>query len=48
MTTRREVPLTGDALAWMHTEVSEIKARLALVAQAADQSRIVASNASER
>jgi chromosome segregation ATPase len=31
----------------MHTEISEIKARLTLVAQAADQSRIVASNASE-
>ena len=47
MTTRREVPLTGDALAWMHTEISEIKSRLALVAQAADQSRVVASNAAD-
>ena len=47
MTARREVPLTGDALAWMHTEISEIKSRLALVAQAADQSRIVASNAAD-
>jgi chromosome segregation ATPase len=47
VTTRREVPLTGDALAWMHSEISEIKSRLALVAQAAEQSRAVASNAAD-
>ena len=47
MTTRREVPLTGDVLAWIHAEISEIKSRLALVAQAADQSRTVASDAAE-
>ena len=47
MTTRREVPLGGDVLAWVHAEISEIKARLALVAQAAEQSRNVASDASE-
>ena len=47
MTTRREVPLSGDVLAWVHAELSEIKSRLALVAQAAEQSRNVASDASE-
>ncbi len=47
MTTRREIPLNGDALAWVHSELSEIKSRLAVVAQAADQSRNVASDASE-
>jgi chromosome segregation ATPase len=47
VTTRREVPLSGDALAWVHAEVSEIKSRLALVAQAAEQSRNVASDAAE-
>lgn len=47
MTTRRELPLNGDALAWVHSEVSEIKSRLAVVAQAADQSRTVASSAAE-
>ena len=47
MTTRREVPLSGDVLAWVHAEISEIKARLALVAQAADQSRNVASDAAD-
>jgi len=47
VTTRREVPLSGDVLAWVHSEISEIKARLALVAQAADQSRNVASDAAD-
>jgi chromosome segregation ATPase len=47
VTTRREVPLNGDVLAWVHAEISEIKSRLALVAQAADQSRNVASDAAD-
>jgi chromosome segregation ATPase len=47
VTTRREIPLNGDALAWVHSELSEIKSRLAVVAQAADQSRNVASGAAE-
>ena len=47
MTTRRELPLSGDALAWVHSEVSEIKSRLSMVAQAADQSRKVASDAAD-
>jgi chromosome segregation ATPase len=47
VTTRREVPLTGDTLAWVHSEISEIKSRLALVAQAADQSRALATGAAD-
>lgn len=47
MTTRREVPLSGDVLAWVHAEISEIKARLSMVAQAAEQSRKVASDAAD-
>ncbi|HLG12788.1 MAG TPA: hypothetical protein VI876_13600 [Dehalococcoidia bacterium] len=47
MTTKREIPLTGDTLAWVHTELSEIKSRLALVQQAAEQSRAVATDAAE-
>jgi chromosome segregation ATPase len=47
VTTRREVPLSGDALAWVHSEISEIKSRLALVAQAAEQSRNVSSGAAD-
>lgn len=45
MTTKREIPLTGDTLAWVHTELSEIKSRLAIVQQAAAQSRAVATDA---
>ena len=47
MTTKRDIPLNSDALAWIHSELSEIKSRLALVAQAADQSRNVASDAAD-
>lgn len=48
MTTRREVPLTGDTLAWVHSELSDIKARLSIVQQAAEQSRALATDASEK
>lgn len=48
MTTRREVPLTGDTLAWLHNEISEIKARLANIQQTADQSRAVAADAADK
>ncbi len=48
MTARREVPLTGDTLAWMHNEISEIKARLANIQQTADQSRAVAADAADK
>ena len=47
MTTKREIPLTGDTLAWVHTELSEIKSRLAIVQQAAEQSRAVATDAAD-
>jgi chromosome segregation ATPase len=47
MTTRREVPFTGDVTAWVHNELAELKARLALVQQAAEQSRNVASEAAD-
>jgi chromosome segregation ATPase len=48
VTTRREVPFAGDALAWVHSEISEIKSRLALTQQAAEQSRGVAADAAEK
>jgi chromosome segregation protein len=48
MTARREVPFTGDTLAWVHNELAEIKSRLSLVQQAADQGRAVAADASEK
>ena len=44
MNSQREVPLTGDTLAWMYNEITEIKARLANIQQAADQSRAVAAD----
>jgi chromosome segregation ATPase len=47
MTTRREVPFTGDVTAWVHNEVADLKAKLALVQQAAEQSRNVASEAAD-
>jgi chromosome segregation ATPase len=47
MTTRREVPLTGDTLAWVHSELAEIKSRLAIVQQAAEQSRGLATDAAD-
>ena len=47
MTTKREVPLTGDTLAWVHTELSELKSRLAIVQQAAEQSRSLSADAAE-
>ncbi len=47
MTTRREVPLTGDTLAWVHSEIAEIKSRFTVVAQAAEQSRGFATDAAD-
>lgn len=47
MTTRREIPLTGDTLAWVHSEIAEIKSRLAVVSQAAEQSRALATDAAD-
>jgi chromosome segregation ATPase len=48
MTTRREVPFAGDSLGWIHSELAEIKSRLALVQETAEQSRAQAVDASER
>src|SRR5437867_1570692 len=48
MTTRREVPFTGDNLAWVHSELAELKSRLAMLQQATDQSRGLAMEASDR
>jgi len=47
VTTRREVPLNGDTLAWVHSELAELKSRMAVVQQAADQSRNLATDAAE-
>jgi len=47
MTTRREVPLTGDNLAWVHGELTELKSRVALLQQAVEQSRALAAGAAE-
>jgi chromosome segregation ATPase len=47
MTARREVPLTGDTFAWVHSELSELKSKLAVVQQAADQSRAIATDAAD-
>jgi len=48
VTARRQVPLTGDTLAWVHSELAEIKSRLAVVQQAVEQSRGLASDAAEK
>jgi len=47
VTTRREVPLNADTMAWVHSELMELKARLNVVQQAAEQSRNLATDASE-
>jgi chromosome segregation ATPase len=47
VTTRRELPLTNDTLAWVHGELAEIKSRLSLVQQAAEQSRAVPTDAAD-
>ncbi|MPZ50607.1 MAG: hypothetical protein GEU75_15135 [Dehalococcoidia bacterium] len=48
MTTRREVPFAADNLAWVHNEIGEIKSRLALIQQATEQSRGLATDAAEK
>lgn len=47
MTTRREIPLNADTMAWVHSEIMELKSRLNVVQQAADQSRNLATDASD-
>lgn len=48
MTARREVPFNGDSLAWVHNDLADLKSRVALAQQAAEQSRAVASDAAEK
>lgn len=48
MTARRELPLSGDSLAWVHNDLAELKSRVALAQQAAEQSRAVASDAADK
>ncbi|HEU0075110.1 MAG TPA: hypothetical protein VFS30_13990 [Dehalococcoidia bacterium] len=47
MTTRREVPLNADTLAWVHSEIMDLKARMGIVQQAAEQSRNLATDAAD-
>ena len=47
MTTRREVPINADTMAWVHSELMELKARMNIVQQAAEQSRNVATDAAD-
>jgi chromosome segregation ATPase len=48
VTTRREVPFTGDTMGWVHAELADIKSKLALVQQGTDQSRALAADAADR
>ncbi len=48
MTTKREIPIAADTLAWVHNELADLKSKLALAQTAADQSRGVASDAAEK
>ncbi len=48
MTTRREVPFSPDALGWVHAELADIKSRLVLLQQAAEHSRGLAIDASDK
>jgi len=47
VTTRREVPINADTMAWVHSELMELKARMNIVQQAAEQSRNVATDAAD-
>ena len=48
MTARREVPFNGDTLAWVHNDLADLKSRVALAQQAAEQSRAVATDAADK
>jgi chromosome segregation ATPase len=48
VTARREVPFTGDTLGWVHSEIADIKSKLALTQQGTDQGRAIAADAFER
>jgi chromosome segregation ATPase len=47
VTTRREVPINADTMAWVHSELMELKARMGVVQQAAEQSRNLATDAAD-
>lgn len=47
MTAKREVPISGDSLGWVHNEITELKSRLALTQEVAEQSRTLARDAAE-
>jgi chromosome segregation ATPase len=47
VTTRREIPLNADTMAWVHSEIMELKARIATLQQAAEQSRNLATDAAD-
>ncbi len=47
MTARREIPLDADTQAWVHSELMELKARMGVVQQAAEQSRNLATDAAD-
>ena len=48
MTAKREIPISGDSLGWVHNEISELKSRLSLTQEAAERSRILATDAADR
>jgi chromosome segregation ATPase len=48
MTTRREVPFNADTLAWVHNDLADLKSRVSLAQQAAEQSRAVAADAADK
>src|SRR5215213_1766544 len=48
MTARREVPFNADTLAWVHSDLADLKSRVALAQQAAEQSRAVATDAADK
>lgn len=48
MNSRREVPFTADSLAWVHSDLADLKSKVALAQQAAEQSRAVASDAADK
>ena len=48
MTAKREIPISGDSLGWVHNEISELKSRISVTQQAAEQSRALASEAADR
>ena len=48
MTARREVPFNADSLAWVHNDLADLKSRVNLAQQAAEQSRAMATDAADK